>query len=269
MQVATPIGYRPGVPAPLLLVLHGYGDTPADVDRYLGLRPVAAAAGMLYATPSGTPDSNGRLFWNATEACCDLQRTGVDDASYLSGVIGDIREQYSVAEGRVYVVGVSNGGFMAHRLACDHADVVAAVVSVGGAGVPGERCRPSRPVAVLQIHGDADSVVSYGGATKATGILAAGHTGARETAGGWASRNGCAPDARDGGSIDLAAAADVNAPGVRSLDGDETRIRVYDSGCRPGGHVELWTIAGGDHAVAPSRTFGHQVLDFLTAHPRP
>ncbi len=269
MQVTTPPGYRPGVPAPLLLVLHGYGDTPAGVDRYLGLGPVAAAAGMLYATPSGTPDSNGRLFWNATEACCDLQRTGVDDAAYLNSVIREIRARHTVDERRVHVVGVSNGGFMAHRLACDHAEVVATVVSMGGGGVPDERCRPSRSVTVLQIHGDADSVVAYGGATQATGILAAAYPGAPATAGGWASRNGCAPGARAGGSVDLATAADANAPGARPLDGAETRVQVYDGGCRPGGHVELWTVVGGDHAVVPSRTFAQEVVGFLGAHPRP
>jgi polyhydroxybutyrate depolymerase len=270
VQVTTPPGYRQGTPAPLLLVLHGYGDTPGAVHEYLGLGPVAGNAGMLYATPSGTRDSAGDLFWNATDACCDTKGSGVDDSAYLSGVIADIRRQYTLDDRRIYVMGVSNGGFMAHRLACDHADVVAAVVSAAGAGLPDDDCRPSRPVTVLQIHGDADSVIRYAGATKEdAGFLGAGYPGAEETVRGWARRNGCTEPARDGAPVDLAVAADVNRPGSRALEGAETRTRTYDAGCRPGGVVQLWTIAGADHAPDLSASYAQQLVAFLLAHPKP
>ena len=270
VQVAVPPGYRPGVPAPLLLVLHGYGDTPEGVDRYLGLGPVAAQAGMLYATPRGSADSGGKLFWNATDACCDLRRSGVDDVAYLSGVIADIRRRYTVDDRRIAVVGMSNGGFMAHRLACDHADVVAAVVSAAGAGVPDDRCRPRRPVTVLQIHGDADSVVRYDGATsRQAGFLGAGYPGAEQTVRDWARRNGCTDQARDGEPVDLAVEADITRSGSRPLDGAETRTRSYDAGCGPGGQAELWTIAGADHVPGLAPAYARQVVDFLRAHPRP
>jgi polyhydroxybutyrate depolymerase len=270
VRVAEPPGYRPGVPAPLLLVLHGYGDTPEGIDRYFGLGPVAAQAGMLYATPRGTADSGGSLFWNATDACCDLRRTGVDDAAYLSGVIADIRRRYTVDDRRIAVVGMSNGGFMAHRLACDHADVVAAVVSAAGAGVPDDRCRPRRPVTVLQIHGDADSVVRYDGATsEQAGFLGAGYPGAEQTVRDWARRNGCTDPARDGEAVDLAVEADITRSGSPLLDGAETRTRAYDAGCRPGGHAELWTMAGAEHVPGLAPSYPQRIVDFLRAHPRP
>lgn len=65
--------------------------------------------------------------------------------------------------GRVFVTGMSAGGFMANRLACDRADVVAAVAPVAGTLGSNVGCGPSRPVAVMEIHGTADPVVPYGG----------------------------------------------------------------------------------------------------------
>ena len=58
---------------------------------------------------------------------------------------------------RIYVAGHSNGGFMSYRLACTHADRIAAIVSLAGAtfDTPAD-CSPTEPVAVLQIHGTAD-----------------------------------------------------------------------------------------------------------------
>ena len=85
---------------------------------------------------------------------------------------------------RVYAVGHSNGGFLAHRLACEAADLFAAVGSVAGClGI--DDCAPARPIPVLQMHGTADPLVAYGGG----GIL--GHPAADDNAAAWAARNGC------------------------------------------------------------------------------
>lgn len=265
VQVRVPPGYQPGKPAPLLVMLHGYGSNATEGERYFRFAPVAAEAGMLYAVPEGTMDSRGKRFWNATAACCDRTGTNVDDSGYLFGVIREIERHYTVDPKRIFLVGISNGGFMSHRMACDHSDVVAAIASMAGAEpLPGSACRPTRTVAVLEIHGDQDSTVRYRG-----GAMSAPYPGAVRTVQDWAARNGCAPTARSGPARDLAEDADVYRPGTRPLTRAETRTTSYPDGCRPGGHVELWTITGGDHVPRLAPTYARQVVDFLLAHPKP
>ena len=66
-------------------------------------------------------------------------------------------------------------------------------------------------------------------------------------------------------------ASETNAPPIdldKGLDGAETTIEKW-TGCKPGGHVELWTIAGGAHIPTLSAEFTPDMVDFLYAHPKP
>ena len=65
---------------------------------------------------------------------------------------------------RVYLIGHSNGGFMAYRMACQSADLIAGIASLAGTDVPGPRpLPPSEPVNILHIHGTADDDRPYRG----------------------------------------------------------------------------------------------------------
>lgn len=78
-------------------------------------------------------------------------RQGVDDVGFLSALIGKLSADYGIPPGRVFATGMSAGGFMATRLACDRADLVSAIAPVAGTLGSGVRCAPSRPVSVMQI----------------------------------------------------------------------------------------------------------------------
>src|SRR5689334_3038878 len=71
VSVRVPASYDAKTPAPLLLMLHGYGSGGAFTDVYLKMTSIADAHGFFYVAPDGTRDSQGRQFWNATDACCD------------------------------------------------------------------------------------------------------------------------------------------------------------------------------------------------------
>ena len=78
--------YLPAVPkprAPLLISLHGYGSSATKQESYLKLADEANKRGFVYLVADGTKDSNGRQFWNAIPACCDFEKTKVDDVFYL------------------------------------------------------------------------------------------------------------------------------------------------------------------------------------------
>ena len=254
-------------PAPLLIVLHGYGSTGPEHESYFRFGPVAARRGLVYVTPDGTVDSRGNHFWNATDACCDFDATGVDDAVYLAGLIKEISTRASVDPKRVYFVGHSNGGFMSYRMACEHADLVAGIVSLAGATFATRTdCQPSEPVAILEIHGTADGTIRFDGGNTAD-VGAPGHMnaypGARTTIATWAGYDGCgATFARSKTVLDIDNVTfGSNGPAEATIE--------TASDCDPGGHVELWTIPNGGHSPDLSATFADTVIDFLLAHPKP
>lgn len=251
-EYQVPSGYDPATPAPLLVLLHGYSASGLVQDLYFGMRPFADAQGILYAYPDGTPDSGGKRFWNATPACCDFEHRGIDDVAYLDAVIGDMSARYNVDRKRVYLAGHSNGGFMAYRLACERAARIAAIVSLAGAmDKDASRCQPSEPVAVLQVHGDQDGSVPYGGGPN--------EPSARESVADWAKRDGCS-DRTDTSSPPL----DLD----KGIPGPETTAEKW-TGCHPGGAAELWTIHGGTHIPNLQPTWAATIYGFLAAHPKP
>ncbi len=138
--------------------------------RSVGGRAARPRAEAFVAHPDGTPDRADRRFWSATDACCDFGGANVDDVAYLTAVIDDVAARYAIDPKRVWVAGISNGGFMAHRLACERADKIAAIVSFAGATwADPARCAPTAPVSVLEVHGAADPVVRYEGGASLPG----------------------------------------------------------------------------------------------------
>jgi polyhydroxybutyrate depolymerase len=149
---------------PLVVLLHEYGPSGQAVEDYMMLQPLAETRGFLYCHPDSGIDRWGVQFWNATDACCDFGNTGADDAGYLRALIEEIGSQFAVDRKRVYLVGHSNGGFMAYRMACQSADLIAGIASLAGMTfLDPSACQPSQPVNVLHIQARTDQVAFYGG----------------------------------------------------------------------------------------------------------
>ncbi len=265
---ARPYAYR--VPAhidpdkryPLVIALHGLGSEGVGIERYFRVDRMVDEMGFLAAFPDGTeggPLGRRQRFWNATDVCCDFYHSGVDDVAYLDDVISDMSARFPVDPRRVFLVGHSNGGYMAYRFACDRASRVAAIVSSAGAmWSDASRCKPTDPVAVLQIHGTNDAIVTYEGGPlrESSTILKSAHA----TVADWTLFDRCAPDAdRSRPALDLVS---DEQPSV----GAETTIEKWD-GCRG---VELWTVRGGPHSPQYRQPqFSHLLGEWLLAHPKP
>jgi len=252
-----PSSYDPARPMPLVVVLHGYTASAQGVTDYFGLQRQAELRGFLYAMPDGTRDKAGYQFWNATERCCDHFDSHVDDSTYLSRLISLVKWNYAVDRRRVFLLGHSNGGFMAHRMACEHAGQITAIASFAGVGWQDEtRCAPTRAVSVLQIHGTNDPTVAYQGGT--TNNVA--YPGAEEMVARWRRLNGCALQ-------------DTPAPRTLDLDaavvGAETLSWEHRDGCRDGSRVQLWRMAGSGHLPPLTPSFTAEVIDFFydSRHP--
>lgn len=261
--VRVPPGYDAATPAPLVILLHGYGASGGLEDVYFELSGAALERGAVFAAPTGTMDTLGRPFWNATDACCNFDGTDIDDMGYLIGLSEEIAGAVSIDPKRVYFVGHSNGAFMSHQLACEHADTVAAIAVLAGA-LTGDTglCQPSEPVSVLHIHGTLDDTILYEGGTNVgdfSTTITDGppYPGAVDTVARWALVDGCNAPPQSGSPIDL----DV------IIEGSETVVDAY-GGCDAATGVELWTIQGGSHIPVFSDAIGGTLMDWLLAHPK-
>ena len=252
-NVFVPSGYNAATPAPLVILLHGYGVSGDIQELYLRLQPQAEARGFLYVHPDGTKNALDQRAWNATDACCEFTKS-IDDSAYITSIIDQVSATYNVDQARVYLVGHSNGGFMSYRMACDHADRIAAIVSLAGATfLDASQCTPSEPVSVLQIHGTADGTIHYDGGSNPLGD----YPSASETVSDWATYNGCTSTTKSLGAADLGAI----------LDGDETTKEGF-TGCPVDGDVELWTMADSSHIPQLTDNFAVDIIDWLYAHPK-
>jgi polyhydroxybutyrate depolymerase len=143
---------KPG--APLVLGLPGAGQTASDFASYTGYSKLADRYGFSVAYPTA---AGSRPFWNISGKVAGKP----DDVAYLRKVIPAAVQASCADPARVGVTGVSNGGGMTARLACDAADLIAAAAPVAGGYRSLPACKPARPVPILEIHGVVDQVVPY------------------------------------------------------------------------------------------------------------
>jgi len=168
--VYAPKSYDPCAPAAVVVDAHGATES---AEQHAGLEPfrtwpaglgsgwrvVADRKGFVVVTPQGIGN-----FWNE------------NDVDYLVEVDARVRKIARVDPARVYLTGISNGGFLSYWAACRDLDIFRGFAPIAGsASSPG--CKISRPAPLIAFHAKGDTVVPYAG----------GKRGAE----GWAKSNGC------------------------------------------------------------------------------
>jgi polyhydroxybutyrate depolymerase len=253
VEVHVPTTYDPTRPIPLVINFHGYTSDGMQQAVLTGFSTKADASNFVVAYPEG---SGNPTSFNGGACCGDAARNMVDDIGFTRAIIDTAADKLCIDEKRVFVTGFSNGGFMAHRIACELADRVAAVAPVSGVlGIPVEKCISARAISVLDFHGQKDGTVPYDGS------MQRGWPAAPDTFMGWAMRDHCS----DG------------APAITYMKSDVS-CATY-SQCDDGVAVTLCTISDGGHAwpgssiPLPGTTQNINATDaiwtFFTRHPLP
>ena len=253
---------------PLLLELHGRGIDAAKFDRLTGFGSLANELGFVLAMPSAVAE-----MWNDGRSHSSKWAREPDDVGYLTAVIDDVCARATIDSARIYVVGMSNGAVMAGRLACILSERIAAVAQIAGtAGVASAATyRPSRPVAVLNIHGTADKFAPYvGGIAEGLGARtvlrrAAGTmVGIDDWAEFWVAANGALDDL---GVSELPPDTTIRTWRGASCESDVVFYRVEGGGHTwPGSRIALPAFMFG----RTSRTFDATKVawEFLAGHTR-
>lgn len=218
-----PSSYSENIPTPLVLNLHGYSSNASEQMLYSDFYNIADTEGFILIHPEGTIDSNGFQFWNSGNIF------EVDDLGFLSALIDQIASEYNINLDRVYSMGMSNGGFMSYKLACELNDKIAAIASVTGSMTTDQigSCNPDNTVPVMQIHGTSDLIVPYNGSLGIVPI--------DDVISFWVDFNNC-------NTIPTI----NNLPDINLIDFCTVEHYIYDNGINDSS-VELYKIINGGH----------------------
>ena len=228
-----PGGHNVSHKLPLVVALHGYTSSGLGVSGFFDLIDSVHENGHLLLRPDGTISATGQRFWNATDACCNIWGQEVDDVSWLTSLINEAITYHGADPEGIIIVGYSNGGFMAHRMACERGDMLRSIISLAGAThYDFNDCPNTGYPNVLQIHGTSDSVIFYDGGA----ILGDNYPAASQTVFSWANRSGCDLTYTEINQLDLISPRGVN---------DTNEYEHLN--CSSGNRVSLWEIPNGSH----------------------
>jgi polyhydroxybutyrate depolymerase len=155
-QVHVPASYDGSADVPLVIDIHGLGSNAAQQQVLSGMAPLSDQEGFIVAYPNGV-----QARWNAGLCCGGT----LDDVGFIRAVVAAIEAEATIDRRRIYVTGLSNGGAMSHRLACDASDLFAAAAPMAFPVPfrPLSHCQPLRSIPVLTVMGLTDVLVSYEG----------------------------------------------------------------------------------------------------------
>ncbi len=164
--VHVPRSFDPAARSAVVIGLHGGGGHAAHFakDENYGVISASEKYGFIAVMPNGYSENRRGHFatWNAGACCGDARDQSIDDVGFIAEVMARVKRQAAIDDARVYAMGMSNGGLMAYRLACERPDLVRGIMAVAGTDNT-LACNPSRPTPVLHIHAINDTHVLFEG----------------------------------------------------------------------------------------------------------
>jgi polyhydroxybutyrate depolymerase len=240
-------------PAPVIVVLHGAALSGAVTRDMLDLSEMARGEGFAVVYP----DSAG-TFWNdgALRARMSGLLSAGDDIGFLDALLDLLVAEGIADAAHIHLAGISNGGMMAMRYACERAERLASVAMFKATLPLAPPCHPGRPLPVLLAAGTDDPIVGWDGSIGYGPLFATErrHT-VPETFAFWQRANGCTGVAP---SVELPRQGEPDAPHV---------LLHEATGCAPGATTLLYEMRGAGHRLPGQgeswlmRVFGRTTMD--------
>jgi polyhydroxybutyrate depolymerase len=252
---------------PLVLDLHGFGETAEAQDASTDMAAEGTRRGYIVVTPEALVSTVGTKsgpLWNDTAAftgvpedsSADVELSSSDDVAFLNKLVDHLEQTQCIDTDREFITGMSAGAGMTTWMACQPDSRFAAWAPVAGL-TQGLVCPSTVLAPFVAFAGTGDQQVEYAGGKLAGFEL--GIPAVEDRMADFAARQGC-------------------GAGVTSTPiGSDVVHMVW--GCPPGAAAELYKILGGAHTWPGSNptTSGDTatisattvILDFFDQHPRP
>ena len=222
----------------LVIAFHGARETGREFEGITGLSQKADQVGFAAVYPDGLPNPSGATSWNGYFNPT-FGPNPPDDSGFTRQLILTLEANLHPNPKKIYVTGLSAGGYMAHRAAIDNSDLVAAAgvvegsLSVQTAGGTQKPPAARSPAAVLILHGDADGVIPYCGVTNSNVTVASQD----QTFNYWVqtAANACST-------------LNTTASLCTGFGGSPTNVTLKNAiGCNGGAEVRLYRLMGATH----------------------
>ncbi len=221
---------------PLLFHIHGGGGTAKGTPglTFGRFNELSNQEGFIVVYPNAI-DKN----WNDGRQGDNVKawEEDIDDVGFISTIVDELKAKYNIDSDRIFTSGMSNGGFMSSRLACDRADIfrAAAILTASLSADYLPICNPEKPVAILVMNGTKDKLVPYnGGYVRVLGKTRGKIISTDELISFWQNINGCITKLP---IVELEDKVD---------DGTTVTVEEY-SNCNNRGSLVLYTINEGGH----------------------
>jgi polyhydroxybutyrate depolymerase len=220
-------------PRALVIALHGLGQTTASLRANLGLDAVANSENLVAAYPEGV-DKRWNYGRQINTPMPVIGGVEVDDIAFLKALVTHLVGTHNVDPARVYLLGISNGGLMAYRAACDMGGELAAVAAFISPMTDFQQrdCPGGPPVPLFMLAGSADEFQSYRGSGE--GKLGGRLRSVPDTNRFFRRRNRCS-------GLDTEELPDRDPA-------DGTTVTVFRAtGCEGGAEIVFYRVNGGGH----------------------
>jgi polyhydroxybutyrate depolymerase len=161
--IHLPLNYNGITELPLVIAMHGGAGNAYTMENISELSLKADTENFIVVYPEGV---KGGFFnissWNAGWCCGYASNSNIDDVGFIDSLLDTLVEQYSIDTTRIYATGMSNGGFMSYRLACELSDRIAAIAPVE-CSMTMTSCNPNRSVPIIHFHSYLDTNIPYDG----------------------------------------------------------------------------------------------------------
>ncbi len=238
-MAVLPEGRKPGQPLPTVIALHGGLMNGKSMRSIFGMDRIADKGGFAIVYPNGL-----KRRWNDGRIADD----GLpDDVGFIRRLAGYLVREGVADPKRLYLVGVSNGGMLAYRVACEAPGIFAAYAAVI-ASMPvnvADKCPRIGTAPILIINATDDPLVPWEGGEIGRLFKRGEVLSTPDTVEFWRRHNKCSENAQM-----------KPLPDRDATDGSTVAARQYDD-CRSDGAVVLLTVEGGGH-LPPGAEIGNR-----------